>query len=122
VEKLGVSETAIGNWEKKGVFPMPDKWAAIKQWVEIDPAEYWVPDEERTQVISDRSAGNIVAKGSSSVSVGCMVGSHALRGMIQVDITEDEFTILNKFRRIGSPSILLEKCLQKLTAVEAMIG
>jgi hypothetical protein len=68
-------------------------------------------------VQDDRSAGVINALDHSSVSVGC-----TSQGGRTVDLTGDEYIILIKFRRIGSPRLMVEKCLQKINAIEALIG
>jgi transcriptional regulator with XRE-family HTH domain len=121
-DKLGVSSTSIGNWERNGVFPMPDKWDAIKKHLGIDPVEYWTPEAEKMSVFGNRSAGKINAIDNSTVQVGNQFSPPPDKGKNVVELTDEELTFIRKYRSVGSPQIVLDKCMQKLAMLESMFG
>lgn len=111
MDRLGVSATAIGNWEKHGVFPLPDKWEAIKKTVGIDCTEYDTGEQTLTISSSPHSIG-INAKSGAKVSA--TYGS-------SIDVSEFEMELLTMFRRYGNQA-MGERCLKQLKAIEAMTG
>jgi len=108
-ELLGLTGNAVHKWESGENFPTVKRWRSIKEHLQIDPAEYKY--EERAPSISATVPDATIPAGQMQPT-----GKH------QVALTESEYIVLVKFRRIGSPAILLEKCLQKMSAIEAIIG
>jgi transcriptional regulator with XRE-family HTH domain len=121
-DRLGVSATSIQNYESptKKAFPRSHRWAKIKDLMGIDVMPYKY-ENSTVSFSGDRSSGHINASGSSNVSVGGNYGQGNV-GKYAVELSQEEYDILMKYRGIGSPSKIIEKCMAKISAIEAMIG
>jgi transcriptional regulator with XRE-family HTH domain len=115
MDLLGVSATAIGNWEKNGVFPLPDKWESIQKVLGIDCTEY-EDDVQTVSISASPRAIGISAKSGATVTAS--TGGASGRA---IEVSEFELELLTMFRRYGNQA-LGERCLKQLKAIEAMTG
>lgn len=110
---IGVSATAIQNWEDAthNSFPKPQRWKKIFDAMEgFDCMMYRhgvTIDSMSSKVVGNGSVGNVAASNGSTVTIGTSNGKHS------VELTDFEYLLLTLYRANGGRA-MGEECLQRL--------
>ncbi len=111
---LGVSSNAVSKYCRGEGLPRPNKWAAIKRLLNLNPQDYIDYSSHQSVVDSHLKATN---GGSISISIGGPPESDG----IKMTLTKTEAEVLQLFRRYGNAA-MMERCLSQLRKAEELFG